>query len=181
MTARTQLLLMTLVATLGGLTVPVAAEKLTTVAVVDIDKVYEAVFAASKPVRDFEQLKQSIQDELNGYVAELNKLKDQRLDAATKNDTAQMQKLDQDIAQKTQFIAEFRRVKQTQLEDTKKSLSSSDELKQDLDAMIEYVAISEGYTVVLFSGLNTNLYWWSSEVDITQKVIARLKQTGKYQ
>jgi len=160
---------------LCGVAVSGFAEKLTTVGIIDIEKLYTS-FDTGKLVKEFEAAKKSIQDELNGHILALNKLKDQKLQASNTGDASAALRLEQEINQKTVYIAEFRKVKQAQLDDMKKNIVNSDEVMRQLDAAIEFVAISEGFTIVLMSGTQSGVFWWSSEVDITNKVIERLKQ-----
>jgi Skp family chaperone for outer membrane proteins len=44
---------------------------------------------------------------------------------------------------------------------------------------IEYVAINEGYTIVLDASAITTIIWWSLEIDITDLVIERLKEMAR--
>jgi len=154
----------------------VNAEKLTTVGVVDIEKIVRTFSSDLKATRNYEQARQTMQDDLNAQVSAITKLKDQKLSATTKNDKTEVLRLDQEITQKTSYLNEYRRVKSQQLEEMKKSIGRNDDLMQQIDSTIEYIAISEGYTVVLNVDTENTVYWHSTEVDITQKVIDRLRQ-----
>jgi outer membrane protein len=156
----------------------VRAEQLTTVAIIDTGRVYTTYFRESQTVRDWERLKLSVQDELNKYFAETTRLQSERLDAAKQGNNAEVLRLEQEIAKRQQFYADYKRVKQQQIADAGKSLMQGDSFLTEIMAAIKYVAESEGYTVVLDSG-DTYLRFWSPEVDITDKVLDYLKKLGK--
>jgi outer membrane protein len=62
------------------------------------------------------------------------------------------------------------------LEERQESLLSDDFFRQMQEA-IQFVAESEGYTVVLRSD-SDGLQWWSVEVDISELVVNRLIQVA---
>ena len=153
------------------------AEQLTTVAIVDSGRVYTTYFKESQSVRDWERLKQSVQEELNKYFAETTKMNADRLEAVKQNNSTEALRLEQEIAKRTQFYNEYKRVKQQQIADQGKSLMQSDSFLSEITAAIKFVAESEGYTVLLDSA-NPSLRFWSPEVDITDKVLTQLKKSG---
>ena len=165
-------------ALLALLTLGLGAEQLTTVGVVDINKVYTSFYRESRAVRDLESLKQEIQKELDGHVAILRRLQQQKLDADNAGNSAESLKLDQQINEKMQFIQDFQRIKQQQLSERQNRLLQSDEFLSELNSAISFVAESNGFTVVV-SANDDKLLWWSQEVDITDLVLERLRSTAR--
>lgn len=156
-----------------------AIEQFTPVAIVDTGRVYTTYFKESQAVRDWEKLKQTTQDELNKYFADTNKLVADRLEAMKKGDATESLRLEQEIAKRTQFYNEYKKVKQQQIADAGKALAQSDSFLSEITAAIKYVAESEGYTVVLdTSASGLGLRFYSPEVDITDKVLDQLKKSG---
>ena len=172
MNISSRLFLVTIMILLGS--AMLAAEQLTTVAVVDTSRVYTAFFRESAAVRDLERNKQAIQDDINKYLNELKKLQTDRLSAQTANNGAEALRLDQEIYNKQQFISDFRKVKQQQLNDQQKGVMQSDTFMGEIAAAIKYVAESDGYTLVIDSA-TTGLRFWSADVDITNKVLDYLR------
>jgi outer membrane protein len=128
-------------------------------------------------VRDWEKLKQSTQDELNKYFNETTKLNADRLEAVKRGDSTESMRLEQEIAKRTQFYNDYKKVKQQQIADAGKALAQSDSFLSEVQAAIKYVAEGEGYTVVLDAG-TAGLRFYSPEVDITDKVLDQLKKSG---
>jgi outer membrane protein len=154
------------------------AEQLTTVGVVDISTVYNSFFQDSLAVRELEELKESIQQELDGHVAILRRLQEQKLEAESAGREDEALRLDQEIYEKTQYIQDFQRIKQRQLYDRQQRLLNSDSFLAQLQSAIAFVAEANGFTIVV-SANDDKLLWWSQEVDITDLVLERLRATSR--
>jgi outer membrane protein len=126
-------------------------------------------------VRELESLRQQYQAEIESHRRELQRLEDQRVEAENRDDDERVDELDQQILEKRQFLQDLTARRQRQLDAREENLVSDDFLDQLLDA-IEFVAESEGYTVVLRRD-TAGLQWWSSAVDISDLVLDRLRQT----
>lgn len=150
----------------------VAAEQLTTVGIVDINRVYNSFYRDSQTVRELERLRREYQSEIDGYVQDLESLRDRRFRADQLNNTRQVDDLDEEILQMQTFLEDLTRRRRAQLESRQNELLS-DEFLQQLQEAIQFVAESEGYTVV-FRTDSPGLQWWSSEVDISELVLERL-------
>ncbi|MFP4429768.1 MAG: OmpH family outer membrane protein [Spirochaetaceae bacterium] len=151
-----------------------AAEQLTTVAIIDIGRVYNTFYRDSRAVRELESLQTQYQREINRHVQELENLRDQRVRAADRDDDRRVMELDEEILQKTRFVEDLTRRRRQQLELRQQQLLSDDFLLQ-LQEAIQFVAEEEGYTVVL-SSEHDGIQWWSPAVDITEPVVERLRQ-----
>lgn len=152
------------------------AEQLTTVAIVDSGKILTSFYTDSGPVREFEKLKASYQEELNKYAADLRKLSDQRVTLAAQGPSQELANLDKQIYNLQQFVIELKKLRTSQLQDEQKKLTQSDAFQAELLAAIKFVAESEGYSLVMDKD-NPYLRWWSVDIDITDKVLDRLKKS----
>ncbi len=148
------------------------AEQLTTVGVIDINRVYNSFYRDSQQVRELERLRAEFQAEINDEIAVLEQLRDRRLRAAATNNQARVDDLDDEIVQRTRFLEDLTRRRRQQLELRQQELLS-DEFLQQLQDAIQYVAESEGYTLIIRSDVN-GLQWWSAEVDVSDLVLERL-------
>ena len=166
------LLLFSLVLTV----VPVHGEQLTTVGIVDINRVYNSFFRDSQEVRELERLRREYQEEIDEQVARLEALRDRRLLAQEQGNSRRVEDLDEEILQLQRFLEDLTRRRRQQLETRQSGLLSNDFLRRLQDA-IQFVAESEGYTVVLRTDV-AGLQWWSAEVDISDLVVQRLVQMG---
>ncbi len=149
-------------------------EQLTTVAIIDIGRVYNTFYRDSRSVRELERLRTQYQREINRHVQDLEELKEQRIRAADRGDDRRVMELDEEILQQTRFVEDLTRRRRQQLELRQQQLLSDDFLMQ-LQEAIQFVAESEGYTVVL-SSEHDGIQWWSAAVDITEAVVERLRQ-----
>lgn len=157
-----------------GVTAPVVGEQLTTVAVVDIDRVYNSFYRDSQAVRELERRRAEYQQEINEQVAELETLRDRRTRAENLNNQSRVESLTDEIRQLQQFLEDLTRRRRQQLQQQQENLLS-DEFLAQLQNVIKFVAESEGYTVVMRSDQDA-LQWWSPEVDISDAVVQRLIQ-----
>lgn len=152
------------------------AEQLTTVGVIDINKVYNSFYRDSQQVRELERLRSEYQAEINEEVLRLNNLRDQRTRAVALNNTSRLEGLDDEISQLTSYLEDLTRRRRQQL-DLRQQELLSDEFLQQLQDAIQYVAESGGYTVILRSDYS-GLQWWAAAVDISDLVLERLIQTA---
>ena len=148
------------------------AEQLTTVGIVDINRVYNSFYRDSQAVRELERLRREYQQEINDQVEELENLRDQRARAESLGNDRRVDDLNEKIIQLQRFLEDLTRRRRQQLESRQQDLLS-DQFLQQLQGAIQFVAESEGYTVVLRTD-QQGLQWWSPAVDISDQVVQRL-------
>lgn len=153
-------------------------QQLTTVGIVDIGKVTMAFYRDSQAVRELEEMTKRLQGELDAITLEINQLKERQLEAdRTGNRTLSLQ-LEEQITSKTNYLREYYRIKNAQLQDRRNKLAESSSFLSELQQAISFVAEDQGYSVILKSS-DPNLVWWSKQVDITELVIQRLLKDQK--
>jgi len=156
---------------LGGIAF---SQQLTTVGIIDTARVYSAYFGQSGPIREREALRNQFQQELERHSRELLQLQQNKLAAQERGNESEVIRIEGQINQKASFIRDLQRTRQQQLDDMQNNLALSDAFLQRLQDTLRLVAESRGFTVVL-DARNQALQWWSSEVDITEDVIRRLR------
>jgi outer membrane protein len=154
------------------------AQQLTTVGIVDIGKVTLAFYRDSQAVRELEEMTKRLQSELDAITAEINQLKDRQLVADRMGNRTLSLQLEEQISSKTNYLREYYRIKNAQLQERRNKLTESSAFLGELQQAIAFVAEDQGYSVILKS-TDPNLIWWSKQVDITDIVIQRLLQTAK--
>lgn len=159
-----------------GTAAVVGAQQLTTVGVVDIDRVYSAFFGESQQVRELERLRQQYQAEIDAQRADLEDLRNRRVDARQSGNSSLESRLTNEIVELERDITDLARRRRNQLQARQAELVS-DAFVRNLQDAIEFVAESEGYTVVL-RVQSDGLHWWSEEVDISDLVLERLITTS---
>ncbi len=154
------------------------AQQITRVAVIDMQKVYLTYYKDSQAVRAFEDEKQRVQNEITRLQDEIKALQSRRLELQRAGDTEGLRLLDDSMKKKLQYLQDYIRIKQTELDDKATTLSQSESFAQLLFRTIQSTAEFEGYSLVLsvrnVDAMGTSVLWFSPMVDITDKVIQAL-------
>jgi outer membrane protein len=153
------------------------AQQISRVAVVDLMRILDSSYTNSKAVRDYEEKKRGVQTDLDKMQQEVKGLQQKKLDAQAQGNQATVKDLDTQIGAKLDYIKNYYKVKNDELEAEKKKILESDEFAQDIYSQIQRTAELEGYSLVVdwkrASELRAVL-WYSPSIDITDKVIAAL-------
>lgn len=150
------------------------AQQITKFAVIDTSRIYTTFYRDSRSVRDYETKKTRYQAEIQRMADEIKNLRQQRVDAEASENLAKAKRLEQDIEKKTNFLVEYSKAKNAELDTMKKRLVSDDDFYSMLYEEIRLVAESDGYSMVLSLQDNTSIMWYSPTVDITDKVIRNM-------
>ncbi|MFP4362445.1 MAG: OmpH family outer membrane protein [Spirochaetia bacterium] len=150
-------------------------DQITKVAVVDMSQIYSIYFRESQEVRELEEMRQEFQNELESIQEEIQTLEAERLEAESEGDEMEALELENEIFQKQEYLREFVRIRNAQLERQRQNLTQSTSFLNRIVNAIQYIAEREGYSLVLRSN-DENLLWWNRDVDITDQVLSRLLQ-----
>ncbi|MDE6773091.1 MAG: OmpH family outer membrane protein [Treponemataceae bacterium] len=152
----------------------VFSQQITRFGVVDTSRVYAAYFRNSAPVRNYENKKADFQNEINKRTDEIQKLQRQKLDYQNNGDDSAALRVEAEIAKKTDNLTQYTNAKNIELESLKTSLQNSDAFYRKLYSTIERVAEHEGFSMILSLQQANAILWYSSSVDVTDKVISEL-------
>ena len=150
------------------------AQQITRFAVVDLPKVYVAFFRESRAVREFEERSARVQSEIDRMTAEIQNLRVNLVNAQAQNNQQQVLRLESEITRRSDFLKEYYKTKTAELETQKNALTRSGAFLEQVYDEIRFIAESEGYSMVLNLKENTGILWYSSTVDITDKLIQSL-------
>ena len=150
------------------------AQQITRFGVVDTAKVYQAYFKNSSPMRNYEAKKAEFQGEINKRADEIRTLRTQKNEALSLGNDYEASNLDAEIAKKTESLTEYTKSKNLELENLKANMQNSNEFYTKLYKVIERVAENEGFTMILSLQQNNGILWYSTSVDVTEKVISEL-------
>lgn len=151
----------------------VNAEQITKVAVIDYARILEAFYTDSLEARKIESMKKAFAEEVKKLQEEIQLLEEQKLEAETNGKSSELLDISDTILARKQYYQEFVRIRGNQIRQAAASLSSSNALAHEILREIQYVAESNGFSVVLKRS-DPNLLWWSYETDITDMVLKRL-------
>jgi outer membrane protein len=160
-----------------------AAQQMTRIAVLDLQKVIASYPRDSGALKAFEQNKAQVQAEIYVQGAEINKLQAQRAALEGSGDKAGAQRLDGEISRKTEALREYVKVKKAELDEQYRKLPVADSFTQAVMKLIETIAVSNGYSIVLnlssADSVMSGFIWYSPEINVTDEVIQAL--VGKAQ
>lgn|GEM_PF-3505299 len=150
----------------------VSAQQFAKTGVVNLTRVSE--FYKEARAKAVEDLKASIQKDLDQMKDEIRSLGDQRAEAAKQGDTAKVQALDATIQAKKQAFSDFGHKKQAELAAAGEALKNDNTFQKLLPQEIEQAAISKGFGLILNSS-NPSVLWYGPDSDITDEVVQRLQ------
>ena len=150
------------------------AQTITKFAVVDTARVFSTYYRDSAAVRNYEQKKADFQNSVNQKTEELKTLNQKMIDAKEAGDNVTATKLESEIIKKADYLTEFTNTKNIELESIRKKLEKSDNFYAKLYDVLERIAESEGYSMILSLQQANTILWYSPSVDITDKVIKAL-------
>lgn len=161
-----------------GAAAAAGAQQITRIAVVDLQKIIMTYSKDGAPLRDFESKKAQIQAEIDKMGEEIKRLQAQKVEADRVGDKTSSLRLETEVYSKTQYLRDFARAKQAELDDLAKKLGSSNQFTQLVYRQIQQVAETEGFSLVLnlrsADSVMSAVVWYSPMIDITDKVTQAL-------
>jgi outer membrane protein len=151
------------------------SEQLTKIGVIDLSAIVSNYFKESKAWRELEEMTRKYEEEKELILEEIEQLENKKIDALNEDEDEKALELDEEIFQKKEYLKEYTRIKYNQIQKKRESLIESPTFLSEVLNVISYVAENEGYTMV-FQAKDPDLMWWSQEVDITEKVLERLRK-----
>ena len=153
-------------------------QQITRVAVIDLQKVYMTYYKDSQAVRSLEEEKLRVTEEIRRLNDEIKDLQRQRLEVLASGDAATLKSFDENLYRKAQFLSDFVKIKQADLEEKAKVLSKGDAFVQMLYRTVQSISEKEGYSLVITSrdaaDVGSSVIWFSPMIDITDMVIQAL-------
>lgn len=148
-----------------------AQEQITRIGVVDLDAVVRAYFRESESFRAYEARREQIDGEREGIEAEIRNLEQALLEARQAEDRGLELLLDQQLFDRRQHLLQFVRVMNDQLRREYEGLKTSDRFTAELAEALAYVAETLGFSLIRST---QNLFYWHTDIDLTDEVIADL-------
>ena len=151
------------------------SEQLSQIAVIDLSKIVSNYFRESQAWRELEEMTEEYEAGKEAIFEEIEQLEARKIEAKNEGDDAEALEIDDEIFNKKEYLQEYSRIKYNQIQKKRNSLIESPTFLSEILNVIKYVAENEGYAVVMRSR-DPDLMWWSSEVDITDLVLRRLRE-----
>ncbi|ADK81145.1 OmpH family outer membrane protein [Sediminispirochaeta smaragdinae] len=176
-TQKAVFLITLMVMALWGGTSALLAEKLTMVAVVDLTKIVSDYFKESTEWREIDELTKKMEETVRQRMDEINALKQQKIEAENANDDLLVLKLEEQIRKKQEYLQEYNKIMSDRIQSKKENLLTSSDFSREIIKTVQYIAESEGYSIV-FRKKDPNILYYNYEVDITNKVLDHLRRTA---
>jgi outer membrane protein len=164
----------------AGLAVALSAQaSLTRFAVVDMNRVAAAFAERSPETKAFNEKSARVQAEIDQQHKELQELNAKLLEAQEQEKRDQIRSLQNQIRTKTQALQTYIKNNFAELERERDQLLNNESFKTQLNTILRVVAESEGYSMVLSKTEGSGILWYSPSVDITNKVLERIRTGGR--
>jgi outer membrane protein len=149
-------------------------QQLTRIAVVDLARVYTEFSRESQQVRDLEQRVSRVNTEVERRTREATELRARWTEAQMQNNQTEASRLETQYNRALQDLNAYYEAQMAYINDTRARLMQPGAFMNQVVDEIRYVAESEGYTLV-FRSDDTGIVWFSSAVNITDRVIQSLR------
>lgn len=155
--------------------VSIQAEELTKVAVVDMGRIVDAYFREAAGIKEITDLKKQYNVYVEKVKFEVADLKEKMIQARIDENRDQVRLLEKQIADKDRALKEYHSIMTEKIRKIKMANQVNNDFERRLQKVIQEVAISMGFSVVLED--SAYILWYDREdVDITGKVIERLSK-----
>ncbi|MDR3312077.1 MAG: OmpH family outer membrane protein [Spirochaetaceae bacterium] len=151
-----------------------AAQQITRFGVVDTARVYSAYYRTTAAVRAYDARREEFQAEINRQTDQLKDIQARKLEYERSGNTGAALQLEGDIRKKMDFITDYSNSKNRELESMRTNLQKNDPFYTRLYGVLQKIAESEGFSMILSLQQSNGILWYSSAVDVTDKVIHEL-------
>ncbi len=150
-------------------------QQITRVAVIDMQKVYMTYYKDSLSVRSLEEEKLAVNLEIKRLSDEIKEIQRKRLDVLSAGDAQALKIFDENLYRKAQYLSDYVKLKQADLDEKAQILSRGDAFVQMLYRTVQSISEKEGYSIVISSHdvavVGSSVIWISPMIDITDLVI----------
>jgi outer membrane protein len=147
------------------------------VGVVDLSKIFSQYFRESVSFRKIEELQNTYEEERRSIINQIDKLKEDKLDAQRNSNESLVLRIEKQIDEKQEYLKDYHSVMTNRINRLKESMQASSSLSSEILQAIGYVAEQEGYAVI-YKAQDPNILFFSKDADITDLVIKRLMRNA---
>jgi outer membrane protein len=167
-------------ALLYGMLFPLFAQQLITkVAVVDVGRIILSLAGTLEEAKTYTEKRDRIQAEIEKRNKELQELNTKLNEAVKQENKNQIRDLERQIDAKKQSVQLYITTNFAELEKDLEKVTKNSSFMTQLNNALRFVAESDGYSIVLSKQEASGILWYSLSVDITNKVIERLRSSKR--
>ncbi len=154
-------------------------QEITKVGVVDTNRIYSVYFQDSRALRDLAAFRQSILEESKRLSDDITAIRGAKVNAERDGRKDEALRLESQILEKENFLKEYQRVKNLEYRSRQSKVELESSFLGELADAIAYVAVSEGFSMIM-EKQNPIFLYFTSESDITEQVLQHLfEKAGK--
>ena len=152
-----------------------AQQQIPKIGVIDYSSIVQRMMPNSDQLQEIKNIKQAIENETASIEKEIENLEMERDKLSNRRHYSDTEdSINEQIASLRYYLQQFVEEKNRELEEKKALVPDTTELISKIVAQIQFVAESEGYSII-FDSKDKNIIWWSHSVDITSLVMRRLR------
>ncbi|MBR4159017.1 MAG: OmpH family outer membrane protein, partial [Spirochaetia bacterium] len=152
-----------------------AQQQIPKIGIIDYTRIVQKMMPNMDQLQDIKNIKQAIEDETSSIETEIAALEKEKDDIASRSHYSDAtDEIDEQINSLKYYLQQFVEEKNKELEEKKALVPDTAEIISKIVNQIQYVAESEGYSVI-FDSKDKNIIWWTHSVDITDKVMRKLR------
>ena len=152
-----------------------AQQQIPKIGIIDYTRIVQRMMPSMDQLQEVKNIKQSIEDETAAIETEISALEKEREDIVARSHYSDAtEEIDEQISSLRYYLQQFVEEKNRELEEKKALVPDTAEIISKIVNQIQYVAESEGYSII-FDSKDKNIIWWTHSVDITDKVMRRLR------
>lgn len=152
-----------------------AQQQIPKIGVIDYSRILQRMMPSTDQLQEIKNIKQSIEDETAAIESEIEALTKERDEIASKSHYSDAtDPIDEQITSLRYYLTQFIEEKNLELEEKKAQVPDPAEIISKIVNQIQFVAESEGYSII-FDSKDKNIIWWTHSVDITNLVMRKLR------
>ena len=152
-----------------------AQQQIPKIGIIDYSRIVQKMMPNSDQLQDIKNIRQAIEDETASIEKEIATLQKEKAEIEAKSHFSDAtEEIDEQINSLRYYLQQFTDEKNRELDAKKALVPDTTEILSKIVSQIQYVAESEGYSVI-FDSKDRNIIWWTHSVDITDLVMRKLR------
>ena len=152
-----------------------AQQQIPKIGIIDYSRIVQKMMPNMDQLQEIKNIKQAIDDETEAIEKEIAALEKEREDIAAKSHYSDAtDEIDEQITSLRYYLQQFTEEKNQELNEKRTLIPDTAEVISKIVNQIQYVAESEGYSII-FDSKDKNIIWWTHSVDITDLVMRKLR------
>ena len=148
-----------------------AQQQIPKIGVIDYSRIVQQMMPNSDQLQEIKKIKQAIEDETASIETEIAALEKDKTKSHFNDNT---EEIDEQISSLRYYLRQFVEEKNKEREEKLVIVPATTEILSKIVNQIQYVAESEGYSII-FDSKDRNIIWWTHSVDITDLVMKKLR------